>query len=159
MTQDYKYNSCMFPAPPFQILPAGLHDLGEVRRVEQACFANDAWPLLDLIAVLTMPGIVRLKAVSEEHMVAFAAAELRSLEGLGWITTIGVLPEFRQHGIGKALLDACEQQAGFPRVRLCVRKSNQPAIHMYERAGYQLVDIWPHYYQGGEDALVMEKKR
>jgi N-alpha-acetyltransferase 10/11 len=145
--------------PPFEILPAGLHDLGDVRRVEQACFADDAWPLLDLIAVLTLPGIVRLKVVTEEHMVAFASAELRSLEGLGWITTIGVLPEYRQRGIGKALLEACERQAGYPRVRLCVRKSNQSAIHMYEQTGYGLVDIWPHYYQGGEDALVMEKKR
>jgi ribosomal-protein-alanine N-acetyltransferase len=149
----------MFSFPPFQILPAGLYDLGDVRRVEQACFAEDAWPLLDLIAVLTLPGIVRLKVVTEESMVAFVAAELRSMEGLGWITTIGVLPEYRQRGIGKALLEACEKRAGFPRVRLCVRKSNQPAIHMYEHAGYTLVDVWPHYYLGGEDALVMEKKR
>ncbi|MGD0708794.1 MAG: N-acetyltransferase [Anaerolineaceae bacterium] len=149
----------MFSFPPFQILQAGLHDLGGVRRVEQACFAEDAWPLLDLIAVLTLPGIVRLKVVTEESMVAFAAAELRPGDGLGWITTIGVLPDYRQRGIGKALLEACEQQAGFPRVRLCVRKSNQLAIRMYEHAGYTLVDIWSHYYLGGEDALVMEKKR
>jgi len=153
------YNNGMSSNPSFEIAPAGLHDLGDVRKVEQACFAEDAWPLLDLIAVLSLPGTVRLKVIAEGHMVAFAAAELRSLESLGWVTTIGVLPEYRQRGIGKALLAACEKQAGFPRVRLCVRKSNQPAIHMYEQAGYQLVDIWPRYYLGGEDALVMEKKR
>jgi len=34
-----------------------------------------------------------------------------------------------------------------------------PAIRLYEQTGYQHVSVWPEYYAGGEDALVMEKVR
>ena len=46
-----------------------------------------------------------------------------------------------------------------PAVRLSVRRSNDAAAALYHREGYRLVDIWPHYYFDGEDAMVLEKKR
>jgi hypothetical protein len=36
-----------------EIQTASLRDLSALRRLEHACFEKDAWPLLDLIAVLT----------------------------------------------------------------------------------------------------------
>ena len=68
-----------------------------------------------------------------------------------------MVPEYRRRGIGAALLQACEAQLGVRRVRLSVRASNRPAIELYERFDYQQVGRWGHYYQDGEDALVMEK--
>jgi hypothetical protein len=58
-----------------EILPANLRDLGGLRRVEQACFLKDAWPLLDLFAVLTWPEIIRLKAVENDQMIGFIAGD------------------------------------------------------------------------------------
>ncbi len=46
------------------IEPATLRDLGALRHLEQVCFPKDAWPLLDLIGVLTFRGVMRLKAVN-----------------------------------------------------------------------------------------------
>ena len=46
-----------------EILPASLRDLGALRTLEHACFGRDAWSLLDLMAVLTFPDVIRLKAV------------------------------------------------------------------------------------------------
>jgi ribosomal protein S18 acetylase RimI-like enzyme len=114
---------------------------------------------MDLIGVLTFPGVVRLKAVNGKQMVGFIAGDIRRLEGVAWIATVAVLPEFRSRGIGAALLQACEAQISVNRIRLCVRPSNDVAIRLYERFGYTKVGEWTRYYQDGESALVMEKRK
>jgi ribosomal protein S18 acetylase RimI-like enzyme len=141
------------------IEPASLHDLGALRHLEQICFPKDAWPLLDLVSVLTFRGVIRLKAVSEKQMIGFIAGDVKRMEGVAWIATVGVLPEFRGRGIGSALLQACEAQIPVSRIRLCVRPSNDVAIRLYERFGYTKVGEWTKYYQDGEPALVMEKTK
>jgi ribosomal protein S18 acetylase RimI-like enzyme len=141
----------------FIILPAGWRDLRAVSRVEKECFLEDAWPLLDILAVLTLPGLVRLKAMVGEKIVGFASAEERN--GYGWITTIGVMPAYRRRGIARAMLVACENQVRPERVRLCVRRSNLGAQTLYQQMGYSQVEVWHRYYNGGEDAFVMEKNR
>ena len=140
-----------------EILPATLRDLGSLRHVEQACFPKDAWPLLDLIAVLTWPDVVRFKAIEGDLMVGFIAGDPRSSENLAWIATIGVLPEYQRRGIGRALLRACEEKLPQKRIRLCVRVSNEGAIEMYRQEGYVSVDTWEKYYNDKESAMVMEK--
>jgi ribosomal protein S18 acetylase RimI-like enzyme len=139
------------------ILPANLRDLGTLRRLEQACFPKDAWPLLDLMAVLTWREVIRLKAVVDGQMVGFIAGDPRRTEGLGWIATLSVLPEFRRQGIARALLRECEKQLLTARLRLCVRLENAGAIRLYEQEGYSRVGTWTKYYNDGGDALVMEK--
>ena len=143
------------PSPA--ILPAGLRDLRQVARVERECFLDDAWPLIDIITVLILPGIIRLKAELDDRAVGFAAGEYRS--SVGWITTIGVIPDYRRRGIARILLAACEERLSTSRIRLCVRRSNYAAQFLYQQQDYRQVDIWPRYYRGGEDALVMEKSR
>ncbi len=140
-----------------EILPATLRDLGPLRHIERACFPRDAWPLLDLIAVLTWPDVIRFKAVENGRMVGFIAGDTRRGQGVAWIATVAVLPEYRRRGIARALLHECEQRLDAPRIRLCVRTENRAAIRLYESEGYQRVDVWARYYNDGGDALVMEK--
>jgi ribosomal-protein-alanine N-acetyltransferase len=140
-------------------VPASWRDLGELRILEHECFEDDAWPLWDLVGVLTFPGVVRLKAVEAEKMVGFVAGDVRPREGLGWITTIGVLPAFRRRGIANALLASCEEQMGMAVVRLCVRRSNLGAQQLYHKAGYNPAGVWERYYSDREDALVLQKDR
>jgi [ribosomal protein S18]-alanine N-acetyltransferase len=142
----------------FQIEKASWRDLNAVRHLEQVCFPLDAWPVWDIIGALTLPNVIRLKAIHDGELVGFVACDVRPSEKLAWVATIGVLPEYRQHGVGAALLEASEALLDVERVKLCVRQTNQPAIRLYERYGYQKVSIWPRYYTNGEDALVMEKQ-
>jgi ribosomal protein S18 acetylase RimI-like enzyme len=142
-----------------KILTATLRDLSALRRIEQACFPKDAWPLLDLIAVLTWPDVIRLKAVEDGGMVGFIAGDPRPSDQMAWIATLGVLPERQSRGIGRALLRECEKRLSQPVIRLCVRVSNEAAIHLYQQEGYFARDTWREYYNDKENALVMEKVR
>ena len=148
---------CLIESPLMEIQTASLRDLGALRRLEQVCFGKDAWPLLDLIAVLTWQGVIRLKAVEAGEMIGFVVGDPRRSEGVAWISTIGVDPRCQRRGIGRALLHACEAQIKLPRIKLTVRKSNQAAISLYEKEGYRTLDIWRGYYNDSEDGLVMGK--
>jgi len=145
------------PELPFEILPATWRDLGALRRLERECFPVDAWPLLDLIGVLSFSNVLRLKAVRDDQMVGFVAGDKRPAQNLAWIATIGVLPDYQRQGIASALLDACENRLNVARVRLSVRVGNNPAIRLYESRGYQPVGKWASYYQDGSDAIILEK--
>jgi ribosomal protein S18 acetylase RimI-like enzyme len=144
---------------PFLIAHANWQDLNDLRRLEEVCFLEDSWPLWDLIAVLTLPKIVRLKAMVDGKMAGFIAGDPQPREHLGWISTLGVLPQYRRKGIAEALLENCETEMDYPRIRLSVRRNNDPALGLYKKVGYQMVDIWRSYYHNGEDALVLEKRR
>lgn len=141
-----------------EIIKASLLDLNALRKLEQESFEKDAWPLFDLIAVLTFPQVIRFKAMEDNQMVGFVAGDPRPNEGWGWIATIAVDQRYRRLGIGRALLRACEDNLGVPRSRLTVRISNQIAVSMYEKEGYATTDIWKAYYNDGEDGIVMEKE-
>jgi ribosomal-protein-alanine N-acetyltransferase len=143
-----------------EITTASFLDISALNKLEHACFEKDAWPFLDLVAVLTFPDVIRLKALDENgKMIGFVAGDPRPSEGFSWIATIGVVPEFQRRGIGRDLLRACEAQMKTPRVRLSVRTSNDGAIKLYEQEGYRRTDIWQSYYNDGEAAIVMEKIR
>lgn len=146
------------PGSLVEIVPATWRDLRELRHLEEVCFQDDAWPLLDVIGVLSFPGIVRLKAVIDEKMVGFIAGEWREVQQLAWIATFGVLPEFQRRGIGSALLEACEVALDVSRIRLTVRVGNSPALSLYRSFGYQQVGMWKNYYRGDIDAVVLEKQ-
>jgi ribosomal protein S18 acetylase RimI-like enzyme len=143
--------------PDFNLVPADLHDLSQLRVIERVCFKEDAWPLIELIGVLMLPGLVKIKAEINKTMIGFVGGDAHKGQGIGWITTLGVLPEYRRLGVATALLDACEIAMKMPVVRLSVRKSNVGAQRLYFNRGYHQVEIWERYYEGGEDGLVLEK--
>jgi len=152
-------------SPPFHIKNASWRDLKPLQRLEKICFDVDAWPMIELLGVLTFPDVLRLKAVADGIMVGFIAGDRRRGEvsgnikaDTGWILTLGVLPDWRRRGIAEALLVECEAQLCMPVIKLTVRRGNQPAIRLYEKMGYNQIDIWSKYYRNGEDGLVFEKR-
>jgi len=68
-------------------------------------------------------------------------------------------PEQRRKGFGRALLAALIEHAQHSRKRLLlleVRRSNQAAISLYERVGFQKAGVRRGYYSDtGEDAVEM----
>lgn len=144
----------------WSIQTADWRDYTQLNHLEKVCFpSEDIWPFWDLIGVLTLPGIVRLKAEMDGRMVGFIGGEREPARKIGWVTTLATLPAYRRRGIALGLLAECEQALGMPTIRLSVRASNTPAIRLYELNDYKIVDRWKKYYAGGEDALVFEKNR
>jgi len=141
------------------IVRASWRDLSALRKHEKECFnKDDAWPLIDLIGTLTLPGLVRLKLEVDDRIIGFFAGSTRQRAGFGSVLSIGVSPAWQGLGLGARLLDAGERALNTPRYELCTRRSNTSAIHLYEKAGYVQTDTWKGYYFG-EDALVFEKQR
>jgi ribosomal-protein-alanine N-acetyltransferase len=142
-----------------EIKAASLKDLSDLRTLENICFPIDRWPLLDLIGVLTIPGVIRIKALVDGEFAGFVGADIRKRDQVGWIVTIAVSPKFRNLGLGTRLLLSCEELMDIPLIKLSVRKSNHAAINMYIKNGYAQNEIWKDYYVDGEDAIVLQKKR
>ena len=141
----------------FQIEEAGWRDFNELRQLENECFPLDAWPIWDVLGILSLPSIIRLKAVMDEKMVGFVAGDIRKHEDTGWIATLAVTPDERRNGIATALISSCEIQMNVKNIKLAVRRSNDAAIRLYLKLGYHQSGVWEKYYIGGEDALILEK--
>ena len=141
----------------FQIEEAGWRDFNELRQLENECFPLDAWPIWDVLGILSLPSIIRLKAVMDEKMVGFVAGDIRKHEDTGWIATLAVTPDERRNGIATALISSCEIQMNVKNIKLAVRRSNGAAIRLYLKLGYHQSGVWEKYYIGGEDALILEK--
>jgi ribosomal-protein-alanine N-acetyltransferase len=75
------------------------------------------------------------------------------------INNLAIRPELRGQGLGSRLLQAVIAEAarlGASYATLEVRRSNLPAIRLYERAGFSQAGVRPNYYSKPiEDALVL----
>jgi ribosomal-protein-alanine N-acetyltransferase len=121
----------------------------------------DAYDVLTLASLLLRPGVINIKAVepADGEVVGYVAGEPRQLRGLAWIVTLAVHPDHQRHGLGRRLLTTCEARLRQSALRLTVRRSNAAAIALYESEGYRPVRVRRRYYIGGEDGIVMEKRK
>jgi [ribosomal protein S18]-alanine N-acetyltransferase len=75
------------------------------------------------------------------------------------ITLLGIHPDYQRQGLGQLLLGALLDRARaieMARATLEVRASNQGAIQLYEKYGFQTVGRRKKYYQDtGEDGVIM----
>ncbi|MEM2188130.1 MAG: ribosomal protein S18-alanine N-acetyltransferase [Nitrososphaerota archaeon] len=85
-----------------------------------------------------------------------------NMKRLGHIISIAVLPEHRRMGIATALLtkalEILKEEYRCSEAFLEVRVSNDPAISLYRRLGFEVVKISRGYYVDGEDAYVMARR-
>ena len=95
--------------------------------------------------------------VSLLHLTAVGYMGLQIFCGEGYVTNVAVLPEYRRQGIAqKLILKELENEMNF--ITLEVRKSNAPAINLYQKMGFENVGIRPRFYTApDEDAVIMTK--
>jgi len=73
------------------------------------------------------------------------------------IFRIGVLPEFRNRGFGRAILSHIIEEFIKKSIFLEVKSSNEAALHLYESLGFAIIDQRRDYYPDGSDALVLQR--
>jgi ribosomal-protein-alanine N-acetyltransferase len=73
-----------------------------------------------------------------------------------------VWPELRGRGLGTQLIEAVIAEAahlGATELTLEVRASNEPALRLYDRAGFQRAGVRKNYYTSPiEDAYILIRK-
>ena len=137
-------------------------DFEQVYQIEQTCF-KDPYPRKHLeYEFFENPINIILVAEADEKIVGFI--DFMVTFNSATIVQIAVLPEYRKQKIATNLL--IEMENCFPKdlddvvenVTLEVRKSNEAAINLYKKDGYELIVEKKHYYPDGEDAIYMVKR-
>jgi len=138
------------------IRPMTAADLPAVAELDQLSFSQP-WPVGAFEAELANVNSRCWVAEVDAHVVA--AIVLWRVLDEAHIATIAVHPDFRQRGIGKALLRASMDAAYIEGARIYhleVRAGNLAAQKLYADFGYEIVGRRPKYYQdNGEDALLL----
>jgi [ribosomal protein S18]-alanine N-acetyltransferase len=138
--------------------PAKETDIDAIDEIEQHSFKSP-WPRDTFKAELLREWARLDVARIDDHLVGFCNYWLVTTEL--HILAIATHPDYRGRGIARRLLDHVLEVArttGCSLASLEVRRSNVPAIALYERAGFKTVHVRTRYYQDDdEDALVMLK--
>jgi len=138
------------------IRPMAADDLDAVLTIEQASYPTP-WRWEHFEHELSAPYSFPFVAESNGTIVGYVC--LMSLFEDAQILDIVVAPEQRGRGVARMLMDqaisvALEKDAEV--LALEVRASNIAAITFYERCGFVRTGIRSKYYEGVDDAVLME---
>jgi len=142
----------------YKIVNGGEKHLEALEVLERTCFSMP-WTKQQLISQLPDESHVFLVMECDSEAVGYVGMIFVLDEG--YISNVAVSPLYRRQGLADALiiklLDmAVEKELSF--VTLEVRKSNIPAIKLYEKHGFIKVGQRKNYYDlPKEDAILMTK--
>ena len=153
---------------PWVLTPLTEEDIDRILDIEQDSFLQP-WPRNLFLEELTSEygwGYIVNRNNTKKKETPLAFIFFRLLAEEMHIFKIAVAREWRRHKIASWLLEKCFEIAvenHALKVFLEVRYSNNSAIILYARLGFQIVGRRPNYYSEpsyrltGEDALVMMK--
>lgn len=129
--------------------------LDDVCEIEKICFSSP-WSKKDLSAQIDNETSHFLVAVDENNK-AVGYMGLQIFSGEGYVTNVAVLPQYRKQGIAESLIkEQLKNKMDF--ITLEVRKSNNPAINLYSKMGFENVGVRPKFYSNpDEDAVIMTR--
>jgi ribosomal-protein-alanine N-acetyltransferase len=147
----------MFAPGAIIIRPMIEADLEAVLVIEDSSYPVP-WSREHFLHELDAPHSYPFVAITDGKIAGYVC--LMSLFEEAQILNIAVSPQMRGRGIARILMEqafkvASEKGAEF--VALEVRTSNVAAITLYERLGFVRTGTRRGYYEGKEDAVLMEK--
>lgn len=154
---------CAFPVPgpeslvPVVIRPMTPEDLDQVVAIEQQSFSHP-WSMNHFRDELCTSRAFPLVAVTAGGGIAGYLCPSQVLDE-GEILDLAVRRDCQGTGIGRLLVFetlGLFRERGASRVWLEVRVSNVAAISLYRSLGFRECGRRHHYYENGEDALLME---
>lgn len=135
-----------------------VSDVAAIAELEKRCF-SDPWSADSIASELVNPLSYWLVAEVDGQVAGYVGSQ--SVLDAADMMNIAVSPEYRRRGVAKALvneLTAYLSKNDVIALLLEVRVSNQPAITLYEKMGFQQVGRRPNYYRNPrEDALILRK--
>ena len=143
-----------------RIVPMTADHLDELERLERICFSRP-WSKRMLAEELDNACAAFLVAEDGETGAVLGYAGLLAMMDEGYITNVAVFPEYRRCGIAAKIIEvfmnfARGNQLSF--LTLEVRPSNEAAIALYLRFGFEEVGRRRNYYDlPKEDALILTR--
>ncbi len=134
-------------------------DVEAVSAIEERTFSMP-WSAKDFLQMIHDKNALYLTAKSDG--IPIACCGVRNILGDGEITNVVVDEPYRGKGIGSRMLSELlkkGKQMGIEAFTLEVRKSNEAAIGLYEKAGFVTEGIRKNFYERPvEDGLIMWKR-
>jgi [ribosomal protein S18]-alanine N-acetyltransferase len=154
-------------APPVEIRRLSYPDLPHVIAIERRVFPTP-WSLAMFVLELSKQSGICLAATVAQDAAGKAGSTggqrlvgylICSRYDTVWhVMNVAVDGDYQRRGLASAMLAELYARVGDSHARftLEVRRSNDVAIHLYEREGFRAAGTRRRYYQdNGEDALVM----
>jgi ribosomal-protein-alanine N-acetyltransferase len=147
-------------APTVEVRKLSYPDLPQVISIERRVFPTP-WSLAMFVLELSKQSGICLAATvrgagEEQRLVGYLICS--RYDTVWHVMNVAVDSDRQRMGIASALLAELYRRVDDRRARftLEVRRSNDVAIHLYEREGFRAAGTRRRYYQdNGEDALVM----
>jgi ribosomal-protein-alanine N-acetyltransferase len=143
------------PSPAVEIRRLSYPDLPQVIAIERRVFPTP-WSLAMFVLEMSKQSGICLAAVSEGRLVGYLICS--RYDTVWHVMNVAVDLSRQRQGLASALLAELYARVDDEGARytLEVRRSNDVAIHLYEREGFRAAGTRRRYYQdNGEDALVM----
>lgn len=136
--------------------PMATEDIPEIAEMEKICFRS---PWTERMLREELRNRVAHYHVIEGEQGLIAYAGMWVLYEEAHITNVAVLPAYRRHGYGEAIMLLSMEAAIMlqaSEMTLEVRESNAAAQALYEKLGFETTGKRKRYYSDtGEDALIL----
>ena len=141
---------------------AGREAAALIAALQEAAAIEPVWSVASIAELLAGPGCLALVAEAADDGAPVGFALIRAVAGEAELLSIGVLPELRHRGLGRALVQAAAARCadlGAAALHLEVADNNHPALGLYRSLGFVETGRRPAYYAAGagprRDALLL----
>ena len=141
-----------------EIISMNESHVGSIAQLEKLCF-SDPWSENSIATELNSRLSYWLVAVEDGEVVGYIGSQ--SVLGESDMMNVAVHPDHRRKGIAQSLVQTLSMDLK-ERNNVCltleVRASNESAIALYEKLGFQQVGLRKNYYRNPkEDARILRK--
>jgi [ribosomal protein S18]-alanine N-acetyltransferase len=146
------------PLKPIMMREAGIQDLERIMEMENTVFGSEAFSRRQYRHLLKSAACSILLYEAGTELAGMVAAGWRARTDYLWIYSIAVSPQMRGQGLGGLMLEECLKMSRELQRRwiiLEVRVSNETAIRLYHRFGFEEVGFLADYYGDGHDGMRM----
>lgn len=137
-------------------------DLVSVVNVENRAFHSEHYPgffFVQMSEILSRTFLVAESLGGEVVGYGIGALSQSQID-VGWILSMGVLPDLTKQGIGTlimlSLMEALKD-LGVKTILLSVLEGNVPAVNLYTKLGFRGIEKLENYLGDGETRVIMKK--
>jgi ribosomal-protein-alanine N-acetyltransferase len=146
-----------------------LNDLQSVVRINHVCLPENYTDFFFIDLYRRFPETF-IVAEQGGEVVGYIMCRIETglsnigLSGLikkGHVVSVAIMPEQRRKGVGETIVTKAIEAMKLYNAKQCyleVRVTNDPAIRLYKKLGFEVTRTIRGYYADGEDAHVMTRK-